>query len=64
MLFAAIVFFVAALVAAGLGYIGVAGAAAETGLVLFVVFGVVCALLAGIGALAINAQEKRGRRAV
>jgi uncharacterized membrane protein YtjA (UPF0391 family) len=62
MLFAAIVFIVAAVVSALFGYAGIATEVAETGVVLFVVFAVICSLLAGIGAVAMKLQEQRRRQ--
>ena len=62
MLFAAIVFLIAAVIAGVFGHVGIATDVAETGVVLFVVFGVVCALLAGLGAVAMKMQEQRHRQ--
>jgi hypothetical protein len=62
MLFAAMVLLIAAMTTALLGHAGIATELAQTGVVLFVVFGVICALLAGLGALAVKLEEQRRRQ--
>lgn len=59
MLHVAIILFVAALTAAILGYSGLATATVQTALVIFAIFLVLAALLAGVGALLVRTTERR-----